>query len=133
MADVGRHDLVVTERAVLARVLVVAGLDKIAGRKRIVVDNEQGALVEQWQADPECGRVERDEHLGGVAGRGDRPAAEIDLVRRYAEGRADRGTDFCRVVGKGREVGPGQRGGDRELRTHELDAVTRVAGQAYDD
>ena len=109
MADVGSDDLVVVQRAVFARVAVVAGLGQVARRERIVVDDDQRTLVQHRQADLEGGRVECHQYLGGVAGRRDRAAAEVDLVRRDAERRANRGPNFRRIIRKRGEIGARQR------------------------
>ena len=133
VADIGRDYLEVVEGSVLARIRGIAGFRQVAGGKRIAVEDDEGAPIEQRQADLERRRVERYQDLRGVTGGRNRTAAEVYLVGRDTECRSRGGPDFGRVVRKGREIGARQRRGDRELRSHQLDAVARVAREADDN
>ena len=133
MTDVGLDDLEVIEGSALSRVRVVTGLGQVARCEAVVVDDDERAAVQQRQADLERGRIKRHQHVRRIAGRRDRAAAEVDLVGRDAECRADRGPDFSRIIGESGKIGAGQGRGHRELRAHELDTVARVSRETDDD
>ena len=129
LRNVDFDDLITVEHAARARILLVARLREIAAREAVDVQNDQRAVCQQRQIDLQCRGVERDQHVGRVASRRDRPRAEVDLVSRHAECSARRRPDFGRKVGERREVVAGKRSGCHELRAHELDAVAGVAGK----
>ena len=133
VGDVGHDDLEIGQRAVFPRVPLIAGFRKISCREPVAVQNDQRAPVEERQADFQRRGIEGNQHVGRVACRGDRVTAEVDLVGGNTECRAGRRPNLRRVIGKSRKIGTGQRRRNRELRSHELDAVSRVTGEANDD
>jgi hypothetical protein len=133
VVDVGRDDLELVERAILARVVLIPGFREAPRREAVVVEDDQRAGLQHRQAHLERSGIEGHEDVRCIARGRDRLATEIDLVSRHAEGRAGRRPDLRRVVREGREVPSGERRRDRELRAHELYAVAGVAGEPHDD
>ena len=125
--------LVLVERAVLERALLVAGLLEVPLGERVGVDDQRPAARQVGDVRLQRRRVHRDEHVRRVARREDVVVGEVELeagdARQRAGGRADLGGE----VGQRRDVVAEQRRLGRELRAGELHAVTRVAREADDD
>ena len=96
--------VVLGEGVVLERVLGVAGLVQVAGGEVVGVDDDRRALLDVREVGLERGRVHRDQHVGGVAGREDVVVGEVHLERRDARERALGGADLGREVRQRREV-----------------------------
>jgi hypothetical protein len=112
---------------------LIAGFREISCREPVAVQNDQRASVQERQAHFQRRGIEGNQHVGRVACRGDRVTPQVDLVGGNTECRAGRRPNLRRVIGKSRKIGTGQRRRNRELRSHELDAVSRVTGEANDD
>jgi hypothetical protein len=95
---------VVRQCAVLERIVREADLRQVAFGELVGVDDDLRAGLEQSQAGHECGRVHRDEHVGGVAGSEDVVVGEVQLERAHAGQRALRGADLGGEVRQGRQV-----------------------------
>ena len=95
-----------TRRAtvVLERVGGVAGLGQVARGEVVGVDDDRGALGQVAEVGLQRGRVHRDQHVGGVAGREDVVVGEVDLERRDAGQGALGRPDLGREVRQRREV-----------------------------
>jgi len=83
------------------------------------------------EIDHKCGGVKRDEHIWRITRCGDALATELNLKRRDPVSGARRRANFRWEIGHGGQIVASQRGGDGELLTLQLDAVSGIAGEAY--
>jgi hypothetical protein len=128
-----RVQLVVLQRAVFERVVVVADLGEVPLGELVGVDDDGPAGLEVPQVRLERGRVHRDEHLGLVARGEDVGVREVDLEARHARQGPGGGPDLGGVVREGREV-VAELGGLRgEAVSRELHPVAGVPCEADDD
>ena len=124
---------VAVEAAVLQRVGVVAGLGEVALLEGVLVDDHGAAGLEARELVAQRGGVHGDEHVRGVAGRGDLVVGDVHLEGRHPGEGAGRSADLGREVRQRGEVVPEQRAGAGEAVAGELHAVAGVAGEADDD
>ena len=125
-------DVVVGERAVLERALLVARLLQVALLEGVGVDDQRAALGQVADVCLQRRRVHRDEHVRRVAGREDVVVGEVELEAGDAGERAGRRADLGREVGQRREVVAEDRCLAREAVARQLHTVARVAREADD-
>ena len=108
-----------------------AGALEALGGKGAFVDDDQCAGNEIRQVHGERGRVEGDQHVRRIPGRGDAVAPELYLEGGNAIEGAGRRADLRRKVRQGGEVVAGQRRCHGELLALQLNAVAGIAGEAH--
>ena len=100
--------------------------------KGAVIDDDERPRLQVGQIDRQGCRIEGQQHVGRIARCRDALGAELDLKGRNTVAGAGRRAYLSREVGQGGQVVPGQRRGDGELLTLQLNAVPGVTGEAYD-
>ena len=112
VSDRERHrvHLVLVERAVLERVLLVAGLLEVPLGEGVGVDDQRAALRQVGDVRLQRGRVHRDEDVRRVARREDVVVGEVELEAGDAGQRAGGRADLGGEVGQRRDVVAEQRG-----------------------
>ena len=117
------------ERAVVERVLGVAGLLEVPLGEGVAVDDQRAALGQVAQVRLQRRRVHRHEHVGRVAGREDVVVGEVELEAGDARQRAGRRADLGGEVGQRRDVVADERRLAREAPAGQLHPVAGVAGE----
>ena len=126
-------DAEVVKRAVLQRVVGVAGLLEVGAGEGVVVDDQEAAADQGVEVGLERGGVHRDERVGLVAGGEDLMLGEGNLEGADAGQGSGRGADFGGEVGEGAEVVAEEGGGVGEAVAGELHTVPRVTCEADGD
>ena len=83
--DIDVEHAIFSQGAVLQRIGRVLRLGQVLVGERTGVNDDEPAVDQVRQIRYQRSRVHRDQHVDGVAGRGDVVGAEIDLERGYAE------------------------------------------------
>src|SRR5699024_7380215 len=121
------------EALVLERARGPADLLQVAGGELVGVEDDRRATGDVGEVRLERGRVHRDEHVGGVAGREDVTAGEVHLEGADPGDGPLRGADLGGVVRQRREVVAQRSAVGGEPVAGQLHPVPGVAGEADDD
>ncbi len=123
LADGDLEDVVVVERAVRQRIVLVAGLGQVLLVEGVLVDDDGAAARDVVEVGPQRRRVHGHQHVRRVPRGVDLRRGEADLEAGDARQRARRGTDLGGEVRQRGDVVAEDGGGARELRAGQLHPV----------